>query len=101
MNACTIEIVKVGPSLLERAERFVAKEHHKIVVNRLCEFREKLEDGMSPEVWTDQDIPAVVLLSDICDILHLSEIEKDKVLGQTGKDALADMLETTYNVKEV
>lgn len=93
MDAIEVQIIKVGPSLLERAERFVAKEHHKAVVNRLCEFRQKLEVGMSPEPWTVLETSAVELLADICDALHLTEIEKSEVLGSAGKAQLCDILD--------
>ena len=35
MDVYDMELVKVGPSLRERAKQFVAGQHHKTVINRL------------------------------------------------------------------
>lgn len=87
MDAYQMQLVKVGPSLRERAEQFVAGKHHEAVVNRLRRFREGLEAEMTPEPWTLLEAPAVTLLADICDALHLTPAEKAKVLGNDGQAA--------------
>ncbi len=87
MDVYEMQLVKVGPSLRERAEQFVAGKHHDAVVNRLRRFREGLEAGMTPEPWTLLEASAVTLLADICDVLHLTPAEKAKVLGNDGQAA--------------
>ena len=82
-----MKIVKVGPSLRERAAQFIAGQHHRAVVTRLRHFREELQTGMEPEPWTALEAPAVTLLADICDALHLTPAEKAKVLGNDGQAA--------------
>ena len=85
MDVYEMQLVKVGPSLRERAEQFVAGKHHEAVVNRLRRFREGLEASMEPEPWTLLEASAVTLLADICDALHLTPAEKAKVLGNDGQ----------------
>jgi len=87
MDVYQMQLVKVGPSLRERAEQFVAGRHHEAVVNRLRRFREGLEATMEPEPWTLLEAPAVTVLADICDALHLTPAEKAKVLGNDGQAA--------------
>ncbi len=87
MDVYEMQLVKVGPSLRERAEQFIAGKHHEAVVNRLCRFREGLEAEMTPESWTMLEALAVTLLADICDALHLTPAEKAKVLGDDGQTA--------------
>jgi len=87
MDVYQMQLVKVGPSLRERAEQFVAGKHHEAVVNRLRRFREGLEAEMTPEPWTLLEASAVTLLADICDALHLTPAEKAKVLGDDGQAA--------------
>jgi hypothetical protein len=88
----TMRLVKVGPSLRERLERRVVAVHHNAVVVRLRRFRERLERDMAPEPWTALEAPMVLLLSDICDALGLTEEEQTTVLGQEGVRTLADEL---------
>jgi len=38
--------------------------------------------------------PLVLILADLCDVLGLDAPEKARVLGQTGQDAIAELLET-------
>lgn len=90
----TMRLVKVGPSLRERLERWVAEVHHKGVIARLRHFREQLERDMAPEPWMALEAPMVLLLSDLCDALGLNEGERAGVLGVEGVLALADTLET-------
>jgi len=85
MDVYQMQLVKVGPSLRERAEQFVARQHHHTVVNRLRCFREELEAGMEPESWTTLEAPAVTFLADICDALRLTVNEKAEVLGAEGQ----------------
>jgi predicted HTH transcriptional regulator len=92
MDVYQMQLVKVGPSWRERAEQFVARQHHHAVVNRLRRFREGLEAGMEPEPWTTIEAPAVTFLADICDALHLTANEKAEVLGAEGQQAQDDIL---------
>ena len=39
MDVYQMQLVKVGPSLRERAEQFVAGKLHRVVVNRLRQYR--------------------------------------------------------------
>jgi hypothetical protein len=90
----TMRLVKVGPSLRERLERWIAEQHHKAVIDRLRRFREGLERDMQPESWTDLEAPMVLLLADVCDALGLSEGERATILGTEGVLALTENLET-------
>ncbi|HQE91715.1 MAG TPA: hypothetical protein PLH19_02940 [Anaerolineae bacterium] len=92
MDVYQMQLVKVGPSLWERAEQFIAGKHHQAVVNRLRRFREALEAGTSPEPWTTLEAPAVTFLADICDALHLTANEKAEVLGADGQQAQDSIL---------
>ena len=92
MDVYQMQLVKIGPSLRERAEQFIAGKHHEAVVNRLCRFREGLEASMEPEPWTLLEASAVTLLADICDALHLTANEETKVLGAVGQQAQDEIL---------
>lgn len=92
MDVYQMQLVKVGPSLRERAEQFIAERHHQAVVNRLRRFREELEAGTEPEPWTTLEVPAVTFLADICDALHLTVNEKAEVLGAAGQQAQDNIL---------
>jgi predicted HTH transcriptional regulator len=92
----TMRLVKVGPSLRERLERWIAEQHHKAVIDRLRRFREGLERDMQPESWTDLEASMVLLLSDVCDALGLTEDERASVLGQEGTRALDEDLEVRF-----
>jgi len=92
MDVYQMQLVKVGPSLRERAEHFVAGQHHHAVVTRLRRFREVLEAEMTPEPWTALEASAVTLLADICDVLYLTPAEKAKVLGSVGQQAQDSIL---------
>ena len=92
MDVYQMQLVKVGPSLWERAEQFVAGKHHRVVVNRLRRFREELEAGTEPEPWTTLEAPAVAFLADICDALCLTSYEKAEVLGTEGQQAQDSIL---------
>ena len=87
----TTQVVKVGPSLRERLERWIAAQHHNTVVARLQCFREELERDMEPDLWTALDAPMVTLLADVCDALALNKEERAIVLGQDGEQALAEI----------
>ncbi len=89
-----MRVVKVGPRLRERLERWMAAAHHNVVVGRLQRFREELECEMEQEPWTVLEAPMVLLLSDVCDALALSEDERANILGPQGERALAEVLET-------
>lgn len=88
-----MQVVKTGPSLREKVERWIAGTHHNAVVGRLRRFRERVQKDMSPEPWTLLECPLVVILSDLADVLGLDEAEKVKVLGGDGLASLAEMLE--------
>jgi len=88
-----MQLVKVAPSLRERAEQFIAGQHHQAVVTRLQRFREELEVGMQPEPWTTLEAPVVSILADICDALNLTEAEKAQVLGTEGISTQNDILD--------
>ena len=92
MDVYQMQLVKVGPSWRERAERFIAGQHHQAMVNRLQCFREILEAGMSPAPWTTLEAPAVTFLADIYNALHLTPNEKTEVLGAEGQRAQNDIL---------
>ncbi len=92
MDVYQMQLVKVGPSLRERAEQFVTGKRHKAVVNRLRRFREELEAEMTPEPWTMLEAPAVTFLADICDALHLTANEKAEVLGAEGQQVQDSIL---------
>lgn len=89
-----MQMVKVGPSLVERGERLIAAWHHQQVLNRLQRFREALEQGVAPVAWMWLETPQVLLLADVCDALGLDELEKAEVLGPVAQNALAEVLET-------
>lgn len=89
-----MQLVKIGPSLMERIERWIAAVHHKAVVSRLRRFREGLERDMEPEPRTVLDAPMPLIIADLCDALGLDERERATVLGAEGVLALADTLET-------
>ena len=72
----TMRLVKVGPSLKERLGRWIAKQHHKAVIDRLRSLREGVERDMQPESWTALEAPMVLLLADVCDALSLDEAER-------------------------
>lgn len=89
-----MRLVKVGPSLRERVERWIAAVHHRVVVARLRRFREGLERDMHPEPLAALEAPMLLILADVCDALGLDERERDTVLGAEGVLALTDTLET-------
>ncbi len=90
----TMRLVRAGPSLRERFERWIAGAHHEAVVVRLRRFRRQLERDAAPETWTALEAPMVLLLADLCNALGLNEGERAGVLGQQGDRALADILES-------
>ncbi len=62
------------------------------IVARLRHLRQQLEDGMAPEPWADLEVPAYILLADVCDALRLTEGEKAVVLGGDGRQRQDAML---------
>ena len=92
MDVYQMQLVRVVPSWRERAEQFVAGQHHQAMVNRLRRFREELEASMEPEPWTMLEAPAVTFLADICDALHLTANGKAEVLSAVGQQAQNDIL---------
>jgi len=83
-----MQLVKVGPSLRERLERRLAAARRAGTISRLQRFREELERDTEPEPWTALEIPMVLVLSDVCQALELTEEEQSAVLGQEGLMAL-------------
>ncbi len=63
--------------------------NHHGTASLLQRFREELERDMEPARWTSLEAPMVLLLSDVCDALGLSERERAAVLGQQGERARA------------
>ena len=64
------------------------------IVSHLTRFREELAAGIAPEPWPHLNAPLVLILADLCDVLGLDAQDKARVLGQTGQDAIAELLET-------
>jgi hypothetical protein len=83
-----MQLVKIGPSLRERLERAAAASQAKVVA-RLRRFREGLERDTEPEPWTALEVPMVLVLSDVCQALELTDEELSTVLGQEGLMALS------------
>lgn len=80
--------VKVEPSPRQRLERPATAAGHSGIVARLRGFREELERDTEPEPWTALEGPMVLVLSDVCRALQLTDEEQDLVLGQEGRMAL-------------
>jgi hypothetical protein len=89
-----MRLVKTGPSLRQRIEWWIAGWHHRVVIARWMCFRQQMEQDMQPDSWTELEAPMVLLLSDICDTLGLTEEEKVDMLGSEGVSALTANLET-------
>jgi hypothetical protein len=89
-----IRLVKVGPSLRERMERWLELKHRRVVIARLCFFRESLQRDMAPEPWAQLRAPMVLVLSDVCDALRLDEAERAVVLGVEGEQVRERILDT-------
>ncbi len=68
--------------------------HHAAIVSQLTRFREELAAGSDPEPWPRLEAPLVLILADLCDVLGLDAQDKARVLGQTGQDAIAELLAT-------
>ena len=77
----TMRLVKTGPGLRERLEQKIARRW---VVARLADFRRQLAQDMEPEPWVVLEVPAPMLLADLCDALGLDEREEGEVLGLLG-----------------
>ena len=92
----TMRLVRTGPSLRERIERRIAGRYYDAVVERLRRFREELEKEIAPDPWTALEAPMVLLLSDVCNALSLTEEERAVILGQAGMLALAESLEVRF-----
>ncbi len=88
----TMKLTKTGPNLAERVGRTIAGQHHKAVVGRLRRFRRRLERETTPENWAAMELPAGLLLADVCAALGLDEAERSDVLGAAGAAMLADEL---------
>ena len=68
------------------------------MVLRLKGFREYLSERMAPEPWEMLQASMVVLLADICDVLGLTEPEKDQVLGSSGYATLTEIYESRVEI---
>ena len=84
----TMRLVRTGPSLRERVEQRIATIQHEAVAACLRRFREELECDTQPEPWAMIEIPMVLVLSDMCEVLGLTEDERAEVLGREGLVAL-------------
>lgn len=85
MEAAQIKMVRLGPSLGERISwrRFVE-------TRALTRYRRELEQGTAPEAWSEVELPAGLMLADVCDALGLSDEQRQKVLGDAGMVFLED-----------
>jgi hypothetical protein len=90
MRLQEMSLVKVWPSIGQR----IAKLHHKSLVRRLRYLRQRWERDMDGENWTALETRAVLILSDVCAALDLSESDRVEVLGAEGVLALAAELDT-------
>ena len=93
MDVYQMQLTKVGPGLRERVTRYLAGQHHRATVNRLRQYREMLEAGMTPEPWIALEAPVLTVLADVCAALHLTPAEQIEVLGNNGQQAQMDILE--------
>jgi len=73
--------------------RAASRQNAVDVVRRLQRFRQQMERDMEPEPWTALEAPVVLLLSDVCEALALTEEERATVLGTAGVTTLIDELE--------
>ena len=85
IEAAQIQVVRVSPCLRERTEHYIVRKDHQAVVARLRRLRRELAAGMAPEPWTDLEVPAHIILADVCDALCLTSDEKAIVLGRDGQ----------------
>jgi hypothetical protein len=84
----TMRLVRTGTGLRRRLERRIMATHHKAIIACLRCFREELERETEPEPWAVIEIPMVLVLSDVCEALGLTEDECAVVLGEEGMRAL-------------
>lgn len=90
IEAAHFEVVKVGPSLAERIEKQRA-----VTARTLKRFRERLEHGSDGESWAAMEIPAGLMLADVCDALGLDAVQQRDVLG----DAATAFLEAVQDTR--
>ncbi len=86
IEAAHFEVVKVGPSLAERIEKQRA-----VTARTLKRFRERLEHGSDGESWAAMEIPAGLMLADVCDALGLDPGQRREVLGDAGTAFVAKL----------
>lgn len=97
-RVAAMRLVNIGRDLSGGLERWVAADHHQIVVDRLRRFREGVEHDMEPESWMVTEPPMPLILSDVCDALGLDDRERATVLGAQRLQALAEILETSVRL---
>lgn len=89
-----LRLVRIGQEPRARVEKASAAAGDGVVVARLTRLRERLEQDMAPEPWTDLRGPMVLLLADVCEALGLDAAERLAVLGTEGEQALTGLMET-------
>ncbi len=57
---------------------------HKGITERLKCFRHEFEQGTVTLAWPEVELPAGLMLADICDALGLTEDQQRRVLGEVG-----------------
>lgn len=86
-----IEAVKVEP--LPVAERIAAQRQ--VMTRTLRRFRERLEGDAGNEPWELLEVPAALVLADVCDALGLDPGQRREVLGAAGTAFLEELREAT------
>jgi len=93
MEAPQVEIVRVGPSLGERITK-----RRQVETRTLRRLRQALEHGTEGEPWAAVELPAGLLLADVCDALGLSDDQRRDVLGDAGAAFVEGIQETRAQV---
>jgi hypothetical protein len=82
-----IEVVRSEP--LPVAQRI--EQQRRVIARTLRRFREGLERDAAGEAWEVMEVPAGVLLGDVCDALGLDPGQRREVLGKAGAGYLDDL----------
>jgi len=85
----SMQVVRVGPTLGERIA-----DRRRVVTRTLARFRKRLQHDAQPEPWAELELPAGLVLADICDALGLSEEQRGEVLGEEGAAFVGALQET-------
>jgi hypothetical protein len=78
MERTQVEAMGIGPSLGDRI-----RKQRRIETQYLKWFRESLEQELEGD-WTAVELPAALMLADVCAALCLSETQQREVLGEAG-----------------